>query len=53
MSKKGLLFSRNIQDNYNSCYNCVNSTKNIVLKNYRRPYAEGITKIYSRLLQIS
>lgn len=32
MNRKGVLFSRNMYNNYTSCYNCVKSTKNIALK---------------------
>lgn len=53
MNKKGMLFSRNTQNNYNLYDNCVNSTKNIALKSDRRSYEEGIIKTYIRLLQIS
>lgn len=55
MNNKGMLFSRNIQNNYNSYYNCVNSTKNIALKSEsgERSYAEEFIKTFISLLQIS
>lgn len=53
MNKKGVLFSRNTQNNYNSCYNCVNVMKDIALKSGRKSDEEGIIETYVRLLQIS
>lgn len=45
MNKKGVLFSRNMHNNYTSCYNYINSTKNTAMKSGRRSYEEGVIKI--------
>lgn len=45
MNKKGVLFSRNTHNDYNSCYSYVNSTKNIAQKSGRRSQEERIIAI--------